>query len=113
MHRLVTEVGPSCARQIVLWGDMITADQAVDLGLVDEVSDDAREALRSAALLMGGVPAKEHAIRRQLLHEALTTTFEDASVPTSRPASVSCAACRRKASRRAGARIEPTAAVAT
>jgi isomerase DpgB len=78
LYRIVHEIGLARARKIVLWGDMVTAGQALELGIVDQVSADAADAVRSAVLLLGRMSGGENAIRRQLLVEATTTTFEEA-----------------------------------
>ncbi|MFJ5261740.1 enoyl-CoA-hydratase DpgB [Streptomyces sp. NPDC088387] len=76
--RLVQLAGAANTRRAVLFGTPITADRAVQLGIVDEIADDPAAALATAADLIGGLSGQEVAIRRQLLFDAATTSFEDA-----------------------------------
>jgi isomerase DpgB len=78
VHRLVQQVGPARARQLVMWSGDVTAEWAVGAGLVDRVTDDLGTAVHEAAALLGRVSDAELAIRRQLLEEALCTTPEEA-----------------------------------
>jgi isomerase DpgB len=48
------------------------------MGIIDDVASDAALALPNAMEAAGAVPGAELAIRRQLMQEAMTTTFEDA-----------------------------------
>ncbi|MDX3228664.1 enoyl-CoA-hydratase DpgB [Streptomyces sp. ME19-01-6] len=78
VHRLVQHLGVARARQIVLWGDDIEAERAIEVGLVDQVTESVDEALHTAAVLMGRISDAELAVRRQLLYDAASTPFEDA-----------------------------------
>lgn len=78
VHRLVNQVGLARARQLVLWGGEILAEQAVAIGLIDEITSDPAAATQAAVVMLGRVAGAEHAIRRQLLLEAATTSYEDA-----------------------------------
>ncbi|XYH97096.1 enoyl-CoA-hydratase DpgB [Sorangium sp. So ce1128] len=78
VHRLVNQVGVARARQLLVGGHDISAQQALDIGLVDELSSAASDALRAAASRLGRISGKELAIRRQLVLEAPATSFEDA-----------------------------------
>jgi isomerase DpgB len=62
----------------VLFGLPIDALEALTLGIVDELADDAAAAVAAAAALVDGLSGKEVAIRRQLMFDATTTSFEDA-----------------------------------
>ncbi|MEK8174878.1 hypothetical protein NKH77_54945 [Streptomyces sp. M19] len=44
VYRLVRHLGAARARQIVIWGNDISVDKALNLGLVDQVSEDVTEA---------------------------------------------------------------------
>ncbi len=81
VHRLVHQVGVARARQIVLWGDELSARRALDAGLVDEITADAAEAIQAAVVLLGRAAGDELRVRRQLLLEAAATSFEDALGP--------------------------------
>jgi isomerase DpgB len=65
-------------RRAVLFGHPITARDALAAHLIDEVSDDADHSLTALSALTAGRSGSELAIRRQLMDEAATTTFEDA-----------------------------------
>jgi isomerase DpgB len=78
VHRLATQVGIARARQLVLFGRNVPADVARRIGLLDEVATDVVQAAEFALNLVGGVEGSELAIRRRLLLDAATTSFEDA-----------------------------------
>lgn len=78
VHRLVHQVGAARARQVVLWGDELSARRALDIGLVDEITADVIEAVQAATVLLGRVAGRELTVRRQLLLEASSTSYEDA-----------------------------------
>ncbi|MBT2415474.1 enoyl-CoA hydratase/isomerase family protein [Streptomyces sp. ISL-12] len=78
VHRLVGQLGAAQARRLVLWGHEITADQAVSLGLVNEIGHDLEEALRAAVVMLGRLSGAEVAIRRSLILEASATPYEEA-----------------------------------
>lgn len=65
-------------RRAVLFGTPVEAADGLALNLVDEVVDDPAEAVAVAVERSGAVAGTELAIRRQLLLDAPTTTFEDA-----------------------------------
>lgn len=78
VHRLVGQLGAAQARRLVLWGHEITADQAVSLGLVNEIGHDLEEALRAAVVMLGRLSGAEVAVRRSLILEASATPYEEA-----------------------------------
>jgi isomerase DpgB len=65
-------------RRAVLFGEAIGAAEALGLHLVDEVSADVDRALAEAVARTGAVSGKELAIRRQLMFDAGTASFEEA-----------------------------------
>jgi isomerase DpgB len=75
MYRLANQIGAVAARRFVLRPGEVDAARAADIGLVDEISEDPREGLRRASVMRGG---PELAIRRALLLDAPTTSFDDA-----------------------------------
>ncbi|GGM71049.1 enoyl-CoA-hydratase DpgB [Dactylosporangium sucinum] len=80
LHRLAQQLGVAQARRLALFGAVVGAEQALRMGLVDEiVADDeaAAAAVDRAAGLVDGLAGSELAIRRRLLMDATTTTFED------------------------------------
>ncbi len=78
VHRLVSQIGLARARQLVLWGTDVTAAQALELGVVNEVVTDADAALAMAAVWLGRPAGAELAVRRQLLLDATVTSYDDA-----------------------------------
>jgi isomerase DpgB len=78
LFRLARQVGPAAVRRAVLFGDPISAGEAVAMGLIDELTTDTPAALAAAAELAEAIPGAELAIRRQLMQDALTVSFEDA-----------------------------------
>jgi isomerase DpgB len=77
-YRLSQQAGTARVRKAVLFGTPIPAVEALSLHLVDELVDDPARALERAEELAGAVSGTELAIRRQLLANAATTSFEDA-----------------------------------
>jgi isomerase DpgB len=78
VYRLTQQAGAAGIRRAVLLGVPIDADRALALNLVDEVSADPAPALAGLAAAAGATDGAEIAIRRQLIFEAGSTTFEDA-----------------------------------
>ncbi|OKI97214.1 enoyl-CoA hydratase [Kitasatospora sp. CB01950] len=70
--------GAAAVRRAVLFGTPIDASDALALHLVDELADNLDDALANAALRAGAVPGAELAIRRQLMLDAASTSFEEA-----------------------------------
>ncbi|MHA4779033.1 enoyl-CoA-hydratase DpgB [Streptomyces sp. MSC1_001] len=81
IHRLVQHLGVARARQIVMWGDDITADKAHNLALIDQISEDVAGSVHTATVLMGRISDQELAVRRQLLLEAGSSDYDDALGP--------------------------------
>lgn len=76
-YRLANQVGVARVRRAVLVGEPMSAETALELGVLDELVADG--AVAGAAARAFTVPAgADVAVRRQLLLEATTTTFEDA-----------------------------------
>lgn len=78
LYRLARQADAAAARRAALFGVPITADDAVAMHLIDELTVDVPDALVAATELAGAVPGTELAIRRQLILEAPTVSFEDA-----------------------------------
>lgn len=79
LYRLARQAaGAALARRAVLFGAPIGAAEAQAMGIIDDVAGDVGLALDKAIEAAGEVPGAELAIRRQLIQEAMTTTFEDA-----------------------------------
>lgn len=79
IYRLVRQAaGAAPARRAVLFGTPIGAGPAQAIGLIDEVADNATVAVEQAMEAARAAQGAELAIRRQLMLEALTSTFEEA-----------------------------------
>ncbi|MFJ8536899.1 enoyl-CoA-hydratase DpgB [Streptomyces sp. NPDC093591] len=78
VHRLTQQAGAAGIRQAVLLGAPIDTDRALALNLIDEVTEDPATTLAHLAEAAGAVDGTEVAMRRQLIFEAGSTTFEDA-----------------------------------
>jgi isomerase DpgB len=78
VYRLTQQAGAAGIRCAVLLGAPIEADRALALNLVDEVSEDPATTLADLAEVARAMDGAETAIRRQLIFEAGSTTFEDA-----------------------------------
>ncbi|MYV98433.1 enoyl-CoA-hydratase DpgB [Streptomyces sp. SID3343] len=78
VHRLANQLGVARARQLVLFGTGMSAAQALEVGLVDELTDDVPTAVATRIALLRPLTGSEVAIRRRLLLEATATSFEDA-----------------------------------
>jgi isomerase DpgB len=78
LHRLVQQVGFAQARRLVLFGGEIDAEQAERCGLVDEVAGDPGEALARVLESLAPLASSEVRVRRQLLLEATTSSYEQA-----------------------------------
>ncbi|MEU8180223.1 enoyl-CoA-hydratase DpgB [Micromonospora sp. NPDC049044] len=75
LYRLVNHLGGAHARRIVLFGAGLSAVEALDLGLLDEiVTDPATPAVEH----LDGVARSELAVRRRLLLDAGSTSFDEA-----------------------------------
>lgn len=81
LHRLTQQIGVARARRLVLFGTEITAEQAVRAGILDEAGEDLRESVTQAVKLVRDVEGSELAVRRRLLLDANTMSFEDALGP--------------------------------
>ncbi|WP_344828053.1 enoyl-CoA-hydratase DpgB [Actinocorallia longicatena] len=78
LYRLAQQAGPVAVRRAALLGEPVTAAEALALGLVGTLTEDTDAVFASVAAAAAGVSGSEAAIRRQLMFEAGTTSFEDA-----------------------------------
>ncbi|WP_236725177.1 enoyl-CoA-hydratase DpgB [Amycolatopsis orientalis] len=78
VYRLTQQAGAAGIRRAVLLGTPIEVDRALALNLVDEVSEDPAKTLAGLAEAAAALDGAETAIRRQLIFEDGSTTFEDA-----------------------------------
>lgn len=77
LYRL-TRQAAAAARRAALFGAPISADTALALQVVDELTDDPARALAGALELASAFSGTELAIRRQLMHDAPGTGFDEA-----------------------------------
>ena len=78
LYRLGRQLGPGRARRFVLFDDDVTAADALELGLVDEVTGQAPTRGAAVAERLGRWPHSEVAVRKRLLRESLEAGFADA-----------------------------------
>ncbi|MFI2612169.1 enoyl-CoA-hydratase DpgB [Kitasatospora sp. NPDC018619] len=80
VHRLVQQLGVARARRLVLFGAEVGAAEGAELGLFDRVVEDRAAVgavVEDVAARLGGLVGGELAIRRRLLLDATTTSFEE------------------------------------
>jgi isomerase DpgB len=78
LHRLVQQAGVATARRMALFGRHLTAAEALELGLLDEVTEDGAGAARAVARHTRELAGIELAVRRSLLLEAVCSSHEEA-----------------------------------
>ncbi len=78
IFRLAQQVGGTRMRRAILFGAPVDASDGVDLGLIDELAEDPAHALGAAAAMVRTFSGRELAIRRQLMFDAATASFEEA-----------------------------------
>jgi isomerase DpgB len=79
LYRLARQAaGTAAVRRAALFGSPVEAAAAQAIGIIDEVTDNAAVAIEKAMELAAAARGAELAIRRQLMQEALTTSYEDA-----------------------------------
>lgn len=78
LYRLANQVSAGLVRGFALFGAELPAERAVEWGLLDALGEDPDALARAALDRLGGRRGKEVALRRRLLLDATTTSFEDA-----------------------------------
>ncbi|GAB2727290.1 enoyl-CoA-hydratase DpgB [Kitasatospora kifunensis] len=78
LYRLTNQAGLAATRRSVLFGTAIPAEHALTLHLLDQLADDPSAALATIADTLTATAGAGLAIRRQLMHDAATTSFEEA-----------------------------------
>jgi isomerase DpgB len=84
LYRLTNQLGASAARRLLVRHEALSAARATEVGVIDEVAaggDDAVARVREVLHTLNGLRGKEFAVRRQLILEAGSTTFDDALGP--------------------------------
>jgi isomerase DpgB len=78
LYRLTNQLGQAQARRVGLAGKILTAQEAVGLGLADEVSDDASDMLDHFLNQLGETSSAGLAIQRRLILEAQAMEYDNA-----------------------------------
>jgi isomerase DpgB len=78
IHRLTNQIGVARSRRIALFGGELSETFACETGLVDEAVDDFETSVNKFVESCGEISAAEVAVRRTLLLEATSTSFESA-----------------------------------
>jgi isomerase DpgB len=78
VYRLSQQTDVAGIRRAVLFGHPIGAEEALELHVVDEVVGDPEDALAAGAGTLRAFSGRELAIRRRLILDATTTSFEEA-----------------------------------
>jgi isomerase DpgB len=78
IYRLARQAGAGRVRRAALLGEPILAVDALNGGILDQVTPEPEQALEVLAEKTASLTGKELAIRRQLLLDADRTSFEDA-----------------------------------
>ncbi|MEV7996310.1 enoyl-CoA-hydratase DpgB [Streptomyces sp. NPDC086077] len=78
LYRMTQQLGVARARRSLLFGAPIKAAEALTLGLMDEIVSDPSEGTVRALELIKATAGTGLAIRRRLILEAATTSFEEA-----------------------------------
>lgn len=78
IHRLVNQVGVARSRRLIMSHTDIGVQRALDMGLIDDIHENTESALQIVISRLNANAGAEIAIRRQLILETASTTFEDA-----------------------------------
>ncbi|MFJ7280380.1 enoyl-CoA-hydratase DpgB [Kitasatospora sp. NPDC098663] len=78
MYRLARRGENAVTRRALLFGTAVEAAEALAIQLVDELTDDPAGAVARLAERTAQLPGADLAIRRRLMFDALTTSFEEA-----------------------------------
>lgn len=78
MFRLVQQVGAGRSRQLLMETQPINAQKALDFNIIDEVCPDILQSLEKAKIRFSGFNGADFSLRRQLLLEATTMSYEEA-----------------------------------
>jgi isomerase DpgB len=78
LYRLANQIGFARVRRSVLFGAPLSSVRALEIDLVDEVAQDVQTAVTAAVARLGAADGQDVAVRRQLMLDATTTSFEEA-----------------------------------
>jgi len=78
LYRLSRQIGESQARRLLLDAANVTAEQCIELNIIDKIVDNSGDGFDPAAHLLEYVPSDEFAVCRRLMQDSLSTSFDDA-----------------------------------
>lgn len=78
LYRLTQQAGVGRARGLALFGGEFSADAAVRIGLVDEISSDIQASVGAMTDRFRDISGRDVAVQRQLMLEAPMTAYETA-----------------------------------
>ncbi len=78
IHRLVQQIGSAKARSLVVFGQSMSSRQAYEVSLVSELSDNLEQTTNEFLSSLNSRTMIDCSIRRRLLIEANTTSYDDA-----------------------------------
>ena len=78
LYRVATQIGVARSRRLALLGEIMSADEALALGLIDEIAEELDAPLAAIIRKVSHLNAGDLAVRRRLLLEAPNRSFEDA-----------------------------------
>jgi isomerase DpgB len=84
LYRLASQLGVAAARRLVVSRESLTALRAMEVGIIDEFAldgDGTASRIPDVIESLVGVGGKEFAIRRQLIIEAASSSFDEALGP--------------------------------
>jgi isomerase DpgB len=78
LYRMSRQIGEARARKLFLDGGDFTAALAIEMNIVDEIVNDSVAASDRIAHLLREAPLEDFAVRRRLMQDSLSTSFDDA-----------------------------------
>jgi isomerase DpgB len=78
LYRLAKQIGESRARRVVMATKAVAAHDAAELDIVDEIAVDALDGLKRICNFVKQAPITDFAVRRRLLQDSLSTSFDEA-----------------------------------
>jgi isomerase DpgB len=78
LYRLSRQIGEARARKLYLDGTDLTARQAMELNVADGMVNDLAGGLEHIAHLVTNSPLDDFAVRRRLMQDSLSTSFDEA-----------------------------------
>jgi isomerase DpgB len=78
LYRLSRQIGEARARKLYLEGSQISAARALELDIIDQLVVDLAKGLDYIAHLLAYSPLDDFAVRRRLMQDSISTSFDDA-----------------------------------